>query len=118
MRSLSPRLASLPTIVLGGGISVPIAIGFRARLLGLAGLDAEEAGNGLLIPRCRSVHTIGMRFDLDLVFLDRDGIVVAIRRGLPPGRARVAERAAVAVLELPPRSGHLSRYTGHTPGGE
>ncbi|MCB0876269.1 MAG: DUF192 domain-containing protein, partial [Solirubrobacterales bacterium] len=53
-----------------GGVVVPVARGFAPRLLGLAGLDRAQAGPGLLIPRCASVHTFGMRFPLDIVFLD------------------------------------------------
>ncbi len=87
-----------------GGLTVPVAVGLRARLLGLAGLERDEAGPGLLIPSCSSVHTFGMRFELDLVFLDRDGVVVATRTGVPPRRF-ASSRAADAVLELPrPRS--------------
>ena len=87
-----------------GGVVVPVAAGARARLLGLARLDRDEAGPGLLIPRCSSVHTFGMRFELDLLFLDRDGAVVATRTGVPPRRLASC-RGAVAVLELPsPRS--------------
>jgi uncharacterized protein len=93
------RLRRLPTeVVLGRSVAVA-AVG-RARLLGLAFLDREEAGPGLLIPRCRSVHTFGMRFPLDLIFLDEAGGVVELRRDVPPGRfIRCAE--AIAVLEVP-----------------
>lgn len=82
------------------GRRVAIAKGPRARLLGLARLDRDEAGAGLLIPRCSSVHTFGMRFALDLVFLDRNGRPLALRRAVPPRRLAFDRRAA-AVLELP-----------------
>lgn len=82
---------------------MPVAVGFRARLLGLSCLDREEAGAGLLIPRCRSVHTFGMRFALELRFLDRRGKVVAKRLGVPPRRLIRPQRGAFAVLELPAR---------------
>lgn len=79
---------------------VPVARRPLARLLGLALLDRERAGAGLLIPRCDSVHTFGMRFALDLVFLDGDLRPLAAREGVPPRRlARLA--GARAVLELP-----------------
>ena len=71
-----------------------------SRLLGLALLAPERAGPGLLIPRCRSVHTVGMRFRLDLVFLDERRRVVEVRRDVPPGRF-VRCPGAMAVLELP-----------------
>jgi uncharacterized membrane protein (UPF0127 family) len=90
------------------GFTVPVAATRRLRLLGLALLDRDEAGEGLLIPRCRSVHTLGMRFPLDLVFLDAGGRVVELRRELAPGRLARCP-AAAAVLELPapesPRQG-------------
>jgi trehalose synthase len=100
----SSRLRRLPsTTVLGR--RVPVAAGPRARLLGLSRLDRAEAGAGLLVPGCSSVHTFGMRFALDLVFLDRCGRALAVQREVPPRRF-VSERGAVAVLELP--SGTLS----------
>lgn len=82
------------------GFEVPVAETRASRLLGLALLERSNAPAGLLIPRCRSVHTFGMRFELDLVFLDPAGRVVELRRAVAPGRiARCA--AATAVLELP-----------------
>lgn len=97
----SPRLRRLPrTTVLGREVAV--AIGFRARLLGLAHLDRRQAGAGLLIPGCSSVHTFGMRFPLDLVFIDGDAQtrLITVYRDVPPRRI-VSCRAATAVLELP-----------------
>ncbi len=100
---MSPRLRRLPRRCVCGR-EVAVARGFRSRLLGLARLDASEAGPGLLIPRCRSVHTFGMRFELDLVFLDRHGRPLAVRRRVPPGRV-VRQRGADAVLEVPAAAG-------------
>jgi uncharacterized protein len=82
------------------GLVFPEARGFRARLLGLAGLERGAAGPGLLIPRCASVHTVGMRFDLDLVFLDAAGEPLQVRLAVPPRRLARCQGAA-AVLELP-----------------
>jgi len=82
------------------GRRVAVASGLRSRLLGLAWLEPEQAGAGLLIPRCASVHTFGMRFPLDLVFLDRDDRELSIRRAVPPRRL-LWQRGAVAVLEIP-----------------
>lgn len=100
---LAPRLSCLPVATVASH-EVRLARGFRARLLGLAALDREEAGGGLLIPRCSSVHTFGMRFGLDLYFLDREGAVVAVRRAVPPKRLAFC-RGASAVLELPAEAG-------------
>jgi uncharacterized membrane protein (UPF0127 family) len=85
-------------------LAVPVATGFRARLLGLGGLDRGEAGAGLLIPHCSSVHTFGMRFALDLVFLDGEGRPLAVRHRVPPRRF-ASYRGAAAVLEIPSPQG-------------
>jgi uncharacterized membrane protein (UPF0127 family) len=82
------------------GSEVPIATKLRARLLGLAFLSRNDAGPGLLLPRSRSVHTFGMRFPLDIVFLDGEGKVVELRRAVPPGRV-LRCGGARQVLELP-----------------
>jgi uncharacterized protein len=88
------------TWTVAAGRRVPVAARPLTRLLGLALLQPACAGPGLLIPRCRSVHTLGMRFPLDVVFLDRRGAVISCRRGVRPGRL-VFERRAKSVLELP-----------------
>lgn len=80
------------------GVEFPVAEGVPARLMGLAFIDPEAAGPGLLIPRCRSIHTFGMRFPIDVVFLDRRDGPVAVRHRVRPGRV-VGERRATAVLE-------------------
>ena len=93
------------------GCEVRVAAGFRARLLGLAFLDREEAGRGLLIPRCSSVHTFGMRFRLDVFFLDEGGALVAVRRRVP-ARRLVSARNATSVLEIPAAAGESSGSAG------
>jgi uncharacterized protein len=82
------------------GREVAVAADPRSRLLGLSRLKLEEAGSGLLIPRCRSVHTFGMRFHLDLYFLDAEGCVLEVRSGVRARRFASCRRAA-AVLEIP-----------------
>jgi uncharacterized protein len=98
---LAPRLRALPRRLILDR-EIPVAVGFRARLLGLSRLPREQAGPGLLIPRCSSVHTFGMRFGIDIVFLDRGGRALVIRHGVPPRRL-VWRRGAAAVLEIPTR---------------
>lgn len=105
---LAPRLARLPLATVLGH-EVPVARGFAARLCGLAGLDEAEAGAGLLIPRCSRVHTFGMRFALDLVFLDREGLPLLVNRAVG-ARRLVAFPGAWSVLEL--ARGESSRVPG------
>jgi uncharacterized membrane protein (UPF0127 family) len=96
------RFRRLPTAEVASH-RVPVAVTFLSRLLGLALLRPGRAGEGLLIPRCRSVHTFGMRFALDVCFLDRRGGPVSMRAGVPANRV-LRESGAEAVLELPAAS--------------
>ncbi len=99
----APRLSRLAgaTVL---GLEVPVAVGGRVRLLGLAFLDREEAGSGLLIPRCSSIHTFGMCFPLDVYFLDERSALLGVRRQIPARRV-VSWRGASAVLEVPAGEG-------------
>jgi uncharacterized protein len=81
-----------------------VARGVLSRLRGLAFIDRDDAPSGLLIPRCSSIHTFGMRFAIDVYFLDRRGQVISVRRAVPPRRFIRQPRAA-AVLELPVQQG-------------
>jgi uncharacterized membrane protein (UPF0127 family) len=76
------------------------------RLLGLALRRRPPRGWALLIPRCRSVHTIGMRFAIDVVFLDAEGRVLRLVPGLRPGRV-VGCRDAAAVVEVAAGAGTM-----------
>lgn len=113
---IARRLRALPRIEVLCR-EVPVALSFRARLLGLAWLRRERAGPGLLIPRCSSVHTFGMRFPLDLLFLDNYGRPLAWRLDVPPRRF-VSHRGAYAVFERPsPSPADESAPRGETPTG-
>jgi len=87
-----------------GHAPIPVAKDFRTRLRGLAFRDRDEAGPGLLIPRCSSVHTFGMRFELDVFFLDEAGRIIDVRRRVPPRRV-VWCSGASAILEIPATEG-------------
>lgn len=93
------RFRRLPTAEVASH-RVPVAVTLLSRLLGLTLLRPGRAGEGLLIPRCRSVHTFGMRFPLDLAFLDAAGRPISRRVAVPANRI-VSEPSADAVLELP-----------------
>ncbi|HTU15193.1 MAG TPA: DUF192 domain-containing protein [Solirubrobacterales bacterium] len=104
---LARRLRSLPTRHLAG-FEVPIAESIPARLLGLSCLSRQSAGSGLLIPGCRSIHTFGMRFPLDVYFLGEDDRLLAAHPATPPGRLLCCLRAR-DVLELVGRKGGETR---------
>ena len=88
-----------------------------SRLRGLMGKDAASfpAGNGLWIIPSRGVHTLAMRFPIDVVYLDRDQHVVHVEENLKPWRlAKVSMRTA-SVLELP---GNTLKSSGTAVGDE
>ncbi len=94
------RFTALERRPLPRDLTLLVAGDRRARRRGLAHLDAEELppGHALLFERCRSVHTIGMRFALDLVWLDRAGAVLRVDRAVGPWRVRTC-RPARSVVE-------------------
>lgn len=95
----APRLRRLSRRVVFG-LEVPSAETPVARLMGLALLSRDEAGLGLLIPSCRAIHTFGMRFPLDVLFLDGNELPLRVVRDVRPCRF-VADRRAHSVLEVP-----------------
>lgn len=70
------------------------------RMRGLLGRPPLLVGEALLIEPCASVHTMGMRYVLDLAFIDRQGCVRKLVRGLRPLRWSAAPGAR-ATLEMP-----------------
>ena len=92
---------------LAPGLRVYEACSPRARALGLAFIDRIPPGNALHICRCRRVHTFGMRFELDLIWLDAGGAVVAVDLRVAPRRMRSCISAR-SVLET--RAGEAERF--------
>lgn len=101
-RHQAGRFSHLPRFRYGS-LDVPVATDPLSRLRGLAFLDRRQAGPGLLIPRCRCIHSFGMRFPLRIVFLDRHGRPLRRIESLPPRRFGFCPRAH-SVLELVPES--------------
>jgi len=76
-----------------------VAATFWTRLRGLLGRDQLPATEGVLLGRTGSVHTLFMRFPIDVVFLDAEDAVVKIVPELRPWRFAFARRAK-RTLEL------------------
>ena len=76
------------------------------RLRGLLGLHSSDFrnGSGLWIVPCRGVHTLGMGFPIDVVYLDRAMTVIHIQSDLRPWRFAPVRTQAASVLELPTRT--------------
>jgi len=83
------------------GSRVALADTWLSRLRGMLGRAALNPGEGLFLTPCRSVHMYGMRFPLDVVFLDAAGTVIAAYPSLPPSSRSRWHRNAVHALELP-----------------
>lgn len=76
-----------------------IARTFRQRLRGLLGTAVLPDTAALLIQPCRGIHTLGMRYAIDLLFLDADRRILRIDHGVRPWQLRACGRAS-AVLEM------------------
>src|ERR671910_890461 len=83
------------------GNRIAMADSWLARLRGMLGQPAPLPGQGLLLTPCSSVHMYGMRYPLDIAFLDRNGRVIATYPGLAPGSRTRWHRNATHALELP-----------------
>ena len=79
---------------------VTLARTLWTRTRGLLGRPPPERGTGLLLEPCQSVHMFFMRYAIDVIFLDADYRVVAVRAGLRPWRVTRYYRTAYAALEL------------------
>lgn len=72
----------------------------RTRRSGLLGRDALPPGDALIIAPCNAVHTCAMRFPIDVIFVDRAGLVLRAKSPVRPWRMTAAWRG-FAVIELP-----------------
>ncbi len=84
-------------LVDGAVVPLEVAGTRRVRRRGLLGRDGLDGA--LLLPRARQVHTLGMRFAIDAIHLDREGVVLRVVR-LDPGRLGPFVRQARAVIEV------------------
>ena len=80
--------------------SVEVAGTRNTRRRGLLGRDRLDETSAMLLAPCAGVHTVGMRFAIDVIFVDRQGYAVKVVRDLKPWRIALASRAH-AVIEMP-----------------
>jgi uncharacterized membrane protein (UPF0127 family) len=83
--------------------NVAVADSYFRRLIGLLGKTKKwaRAGQGLWIVPSHGVHTIGMLFPIDLIFLDREMNVVHLEEHVMPFRISRVSLRSHSVLELP-----------------
>lgn len=80
---------------------------YMSRLVGLLNRSSLEEQEGLLFRRCNSIHTFGMRFAIDCLFLDSKMQVKKIVSNVRPWRIVGPVWGATAVVEF--RSGVLQK---------
>lgn len=109
---LGAWLASLPDrapvsvgfVPRGGGdvevIRVRALTGWWSRLVGLLGARRDCEAGAVVLAGCSSIHTYGMRCEIDAAFADAEGLVLRSCRGLPPCRI-ASSKGASFVLERP-----------------
>lgn len=101
--------------VAGGGaqrLELMITASMAERMRGLLGRAALGPREGMLLPRCGMIHTFGMRYPIDVVYLDGRNRVLKVSAALAPRRMDGHWRAR-AVLELAAGS---ARACGIAPG--
>ena len=90
---------------------VRIADSVLTRFRGLLGTSTLAAGHGLLIRPCQNVHSVFMRYPIDVVFIDGEGRVARTVANFAQNRVSPWVRRAAAVLELP--AGTLATRPAH-----
>ena len=86
-----------------GTIIIPSVIICRtmfARMRGLLGRTELPAGEGMFLSPCRSIHTILMRFSIDVIFLTNEGVVCRIVRDVKPCRFALGGYVAHSAIEV------------------
>lgn len=74
----------------------------RSRRIGLLKHTSLQQGEGLWIFPSQAIHTFGMRFPIDVLFLDRKKKVKRVYHGLAPFRLTRLVWSAASVLEVAP----------------
>ena len=76
--------------------------GFGGRLLGLMGHPGLPPGQALVLDGDNSIHTLFMRFPIDVLFLDKAGRVKHLYHAMPPWRVSRIVVGSTRIVELPP----------------
>lgn len=81
-------------------LKVKVADSFFSRFKGLMFKNFLPADEGLLLIPCNSVHTFSMRFEIDIIFIDEGGLILAIEHSMPANKITKPIKGCVKVLEL------------------
>lgn len=87
-----------------------IADSYLSRLRGMQFRPPLVRGEGLLLVPCSSIHTLFVRGPMDVVYIDRSGVVLGVHHDVKPWRPFVrSPRKTYATLELAPGSAHVHK---------
>lgn len=78
-----------------------MARSFFSRFKGLLGTATLEPGEGLYLDPCSSIHMFGMKYAIDALFIDKNGLVVGLVHSIKPGALSKVYGKARGCLELP-----------------
>lgn len=81
--------------------NLKLAATFWTRFRGLQFRRELPIGEGLLIAPCRSIHTHWMRFAIDVVMMNGEGVVLKLQQNLRPWRTCSGPKETRFVLEVP-----------------
>lgn len=82
---------------------------FLTRLIGLLGTNQLDPYRALHIDPCHGIHTFGMNYSIDILFLDKDGCILKAVANMKPNKAMKAVSNGKSVLELP--SGSIEEHS-------
>jgi uncharacterized membrane protein (UPF0127 family) len=100
---MSQKMLEVRNLTPGSEVAVRVQRADRAwsRMVGLLGRRSLAEDEGLLLTPCTSIHTFFMRFPIDVLYLDREHVVLKAVRALRPFRFSACLRGCHSVLELP-----------------
>ena len=74
-----------------------LADNFLARLKGLLGTELLEKGSALIITSCNGIHTVGMKYSIDIIFVDKNNKVIKIVTNMPSMKFTLCRRASYVI---------------------
>ena len=100
---MSRQLLQVINLTRGSEVAAHVrrADGAWSRVVGLLGRRSLAEDEGLFLTPCTSIHTLFMRFPIDILYLNREHAVVKAVKHLRPFRASACLRGAHSILELP-----------------
>lgn len=83
------------------GTQLRVAGSVLSRCRGFLFRDPPPPREGMILHPCRIIHTVGLRFAIDVVFVNEEGVVVGLDQNLVPNRRSRFRRLAHYAVELP-----------------